>query len=374
MFRQYDYRRFDYFLLILMISLVIFGIIVIGSARTESVFITKQIIGLVVGIIVLLIVSFIDYHTLGNFYWAIYFINIVMLLLVLFLGEESKGATRWISIGFLTIQPSEFNKIFMTVFMAKFFDKNQDRINSPYFWIQIIGLVSVPMFLIKEQPDLSTSLVLIFILIFMLFIAGLNYKYIFISFAVIAPMLYFFIQYIQQPTQKLLKSYQRNRILSFIDPSKYTNSLAYQQQNSVLALGSGQLHGKGLYNGTVTTVKNANFILEPQTDFIFSIIGEELGFIGCSIVLFVLFLIIIKLILIAKDSKDLFGTLIITGMVAIITFQTFINVGVAIFIVPNTGIPLPFVSYGLSSLLSLMIGIGIVLNISMQRKRLMGRG
>ena len=171
-----------------------------------------------------------------------------------------------------------------------------------------------------------------------------------------------------QEGQKILDEYQFKRIMAWLNPVEYADD-AYQQQNSIIAIGSGQLYGKGLYNNDISSVKNGNFIVEPQTDFIFAIIGEELGFMGSCIVIALLLLIVIQCILIGVRAQDISGRIICCGIGGLIGFQSFINIGVATNMLPNTGVPLPFVSYGLTSLVSLYIGIGFVLNIGLQPKK-----
>ncbi len=366
MFRKYQFKRYDILLVLTVIALVAIGIVAIGSAthinsaNGTSFFRNKQVIGFISGFIIMCIISLIDYTFIGKFYWVIYGVNLLLLTAVLIFGD-----TRWITIIGFRLQPSEFCKILMTLFIAKFIDKNKERINHPLFLLQLIILVAVPTLLIMKQPDLSTSLVLFFMLFIQVFAAGLSYKYIIGAAVVSIPSGMFFLWYIQQPWQKLLKTYQLTRILAYVHPEKYALTQAMQTNNSIQAIGSGQLYGKGLYQGTLNKY---NYLPEPQTDFIFSIIGEELGFIGSCIVISLLFILIVKCLLIAKDAVDMYGMLIIVGVVAVITFQVFVNIGVTTGIVPNTGIPLPFISYGLSSLWSNLIGIGIILNISMQRK------
>ena len=183
------------------------------------------------------------------------------------------------------------------------------------------------------------------------------------------PVTVIFLSIVVQPNQIILKDYQQKRILAFLEPEKYASDEGYQQKNSVMAIGSGQLTGKGLNNNTTTSVKNGNFILEPQTDFIFAIIGEELGFMGSCIVIALLLLIVIQCILIGTRSQNLTGKIICCGIGGLIGIQSFINIGVATQLLPNTGVPLPFVSYGLTSLVSLYIGIGLVLNVGLQPKK-----
>ena len=184
------------------------------------------------------------------------------------------------------------------------------------------------------------------------------------------PSVLIFLSIVMQEGQTLIKDYQRNRIMAFFDPATYADTEAYQQLNSVIAIGSGQLWGKGLNNTDIASVKNGNFLPESQTDFIFAIIGEELGFIGSAVVILLLILIAMRCVSIARVAKDTAGMVIAAGIGALIGIQGFMNIAVATMMMPNTGLPLPFVSYGLSSLVSMYIGIGFVLNVGLQRKNL----
>ena len=172
-----------------------------------------------------------------------------------------------------------------------------------------------------------------------------------------------------QPNQQIIKGYQQTRILAWLNPEKYSNQEAYQQQNSITAIGSGQLTGKGYMNNEVASVKNANFISEPQTDFIFAIVGEELGFVGSMAIVILSLGIILRVVQIGFRADDLSGTLVCAGVAAHIGFQTFINIAVTTGLMPNTGIPLPFISYGMTSLICLFMEIGVVLNIGLQKAK-----
>ena len=202
-----------------------------------------------------------------------------------------------------------------------------------------------------------------------MFMAGLSYKFIGTVLAITIPTIALVIGIVVQPNQPFLKDYQQKRILAWLEPEAYATEEAYQQLNSVMAIGSGQLNGKGYNSDATTSVKNGNFILEPQTDFIFAIIGEELGFVGCCGVIFLLLLIVIQCILIGLRAKDTGGRIICGGVGALVGIQTFINISVATGIFPNTGISLPFVSYGLTSLVCFFAGIGLVLNVGLQPKK-----
>ena len=233
------------------------------------------------------------------------------------------------------------------------------------FFIITLG---IPVYLIYRQPNLSTSILTLLLFCSMIFIAGLSYKIIGGILAVCIPAgILFFGTMIRQGSSFFL-AYQMQRILAWLYPDEYPE-IAYQQQNSIIAIGSGQLYGKGLDNNAVSSVKNGNFIAEPQTDFIFAVAGEELGFLGCCIIVILELLVALECVRIGRNARDLAGTLIGCGMGALIFIQCFINVCVATGMMPNTGLPLPFVSYGLTSLVSFFIGIGIVLNVGLQVRK-----
>ncbi len=369
--KSYRLRNYNFFLVLLIVSLTVLGIFVIDSAAVSDNFDKKQFIGMVLGICGMTVISLIDYKFLMKFYWLIYAFNLLLLTLVLVVGKEVKGARRWIPLtgndSGLSIQPSEFCKIFLVVFFAKFLGTYYKKINNIKFLAVVLILMAVPLLLVVKEPDLSTTIILAMILVTLIYLSGLNYKIIGTVLLIAVPVIAAAVIYIAQPNQKLLEPYQKKRIMAFIDPKNYADD-RYQQDNSVSAIGSGKLYGKGLKNDDPSSVKNAGFIPEPQTDFISAIIGEELGFVGCAIVLLLLFLIIIQCIIIGIKASDFTGRLMCFGMAAMLAYQTFINIGVATEILPNTGVTLPFVSYGLSSLLALYGGMGIVLNISLQRK------
>ncbi|HIT88591.1 MAG TPA: rod shape-determining protein RodA [Candidatus Coprocola pullicola] len=361
----------DFWLIGAICILCIFGIICIGSAthinlgEDPSNF-YKQMVWFAIGIILMLVASVIDYTFFSQFYIFIYIINILMLLAVLLLGENINGATRWISIGPVSLQPSEFAKLIMIFFLAKFLSIKQEKINHMPTLLLVCITVLIPVILIQKQPSLSASLVLLAILCIELFIAGLSFKIIQAVLAVVIPFIAFILWDVARETpllmDKILKPHQFTRILAFVDPSRDMDSY-YQTEKAINAIGSGQLNGKGLYQGTLNQL---SYLPEPHNDFIFSVIGEEFGFIGCSIVLLLLIFIIFRCILIAVSTRDLFSQLIVTGVAGMIAFQTFVNVGVATGIMPNTGMSLPFVSYGGSSMWTNMTAIGLVLNIGMK--------
>ena len=365
--KPYHLKDVKFGLVISVIAISIIGVMVIGSAKQAVQ--GRQIIGLVAGVILMIILSMIDYVWLLNFYWILYGINIIALVCVKLFGTNVNGAQRWIDIGVTNFQPSELSKILVVLFFAKFLMNHEDDLSSAATILKAVGLIAPTLILIVLQPDLSTTLSIALVFCAMMYLAGLSYRFIGTLIAILVPVTIIFISIVVQPNQPFLHDYQQKRILAWLEPQKYASDEAYQQNNAIMAIGSGQLTGKGLNNNTTTSVKNGNFISEPQTDFIFAIVGEELGFVGCCIVIGLLLLIVVQCILIGLRAKDLAGRIICCGVAAQIGFQSFINIGEATGILPNTGIPLPFVSYGLTSLISLYMGIGIVLNIGLQPKK-----
>ena len=364
MLKKYRVRDYDFKLIIMLIAITVVGILVIGSADRS--YQSKQILGFVMGLFLMVVISLFDYSTFLNFYWIIYIGNLVLLLLVEFFGEKSNNAQRWVSIAGIRFQPSETAKILLILFYAQYIMKHKETISSLKTIISMLVLLAPPLLLIYRQPDLSTTIMIALLFCVLLFMGGLSYKIIFGVLAIAVPLFVIFLTLVLQPDQTLLKDYQQTRILAWLNPAEYSTSEGYQQQNSKMAIGSGELFGKGLNNNEISSVKNGNFISEPQTDFIFAIVGEELGFAGGCLVVGLLFLITLECLMIARKAKDIAGMLIATGMATVIGFQSFMNIGVATGIVPNTGIPLPFVSYGLTSLVSLYIGMGFVLNVRLQ--------
>lgn len=367
----YKLRNFNIRLLIYILALSVIGVLIIRSASAgalEGTRVTRQIIGIGAGMLLVVVLSFIDYHRILNFSTMVYLGCTGLLAWVLFNGVMRGGATRWVVLPVLgQLQPSEFTKIGLIVFFSWYFDKYQERINQVPVLAAAGLLFGVPVLLILAEPNLSTSLIIIMIFSAMIFAAGLSYRWIFGIIAVLAPLAAGFVYLLQYEKIPLLKGYQALRILSFINPAKYQDN-NLQQDNSVMAIGSGQLWGKGLNNTTIASVKNGNFLSEESTDFIFAVIGEELGFVGSMVVLGLFLLIIYECLLMARRAKDMGGKLLCTGMAALIGFQSFSNIAVATKLFPNTGLPLPFISYGVSSLLSTYLGVGIILNVGLQRK------
>ncbi len=364
-FKKFKIRNYDFKLILMVSALAIIGIFAVGSADPS--YFTKHMYGAIAGFVVMIVLSFIDYHFILKFYIVIYIINIALLVMVLFLGESSHNAQRWLKIGGIQFQPSELAKILLILFFAQFIMIQKERFNSFPVIALCVAFAALPIVLILKQPDLSTTIMMAVIFAVVMFAGKLKFRIILGILAVIIPAAAIFISIALKPDSSFLKDYQMERVWAFQDPESYPE-LAYQQQNSVTAIASGMLEGKGYKNNKITSVKNANFLSEDQTDFIFAIVGEEFGFRGSVLVIVLLFLVALECISIGRRAPDTGGAIIGAAMGMLIGVQGFINIGVATLLLPNTGLPLPFVSYGLTSLWTLFAGIGIVINIGTQVK------
>ena len=357
-------KNFDFYLFVLTLLTSGFGIVLIASAtnsyENNIKFVIVQSAALAIGLLLAFIIIKLDYEYIGSYYKWIYAFNVIALVLVLFIGqgEQEWGGKSWIRIGGVGIQPSEIVKIGFIITLAKHLEMVKEDLNKFKNICLLLLHAGVLIGLILLQPDLGTAMVFVFIFMGMVFICGINYKYIFGAIgamAAFAPIAWLFI----------LEKYQKNRIRVFLNPESDPLNAGYHVIQSKISVGSGQIFGKGLFKGTQTQL---GYLPEKHTDFIFSVIGEELGFIGSIIVLLLLVLIIWRCISTAQIAKDDFGSYICVGIASMLIFQTFENIGMCIGLTPITGLPLPFISYGGSSLMTNIAAIGLVLNVRMRRK------
>ena len=366
MLKQYKLRFYNFRLVIFLIAISLIGVTLVGTAASDLE--SKQLSGVILGVVIMLILSLMDYSWIMNFQWFMYGFNIIMLLFVRIAGDSANGAARWIGIGSFRFQPTELSKIILIIFFAKFFMDHEENLNTLKTLALAAALLAVPLVLILEQPDLKNTITVVVIFCIMIYVAGLSYKIIGGALLISVPVLIIFLSIVIQPDQKLIKDYQRGRIMSFLYPEneEYSDDIA-QQNNSKTAIASGELVGKKLSgDDSTTSVNEGNFVSENQTDFIFAVAGEEYGFVGCVVIVVLLLAISIECIRMSLRAKDLSGKILCCGMGGLIALQSFINICVVTGLAPNTGTPLPFVSYGLTSLVSLYIGMGIVLNVGLQ--------
>ena len=373
------FQNLDKWLVAAVCALSVFGIICIGSALHVNLgedpsSYYSQMVFFASGLVIMFAVAFFDMDYLSRFDKALYIVNILLLVAVILVGSSSNNAVRWIKIGPVRLQPSEFSKVIMIFCMANFIDKKKDSINNISILARLCALVIVPVILVFIQPALSASLVILFIFCVQMFVAEIDYRFIGKILIVIVPVVAVIVldSIREDPifVDLIFKDYMITRIRDLViqDPGSETY---YQTMKSISAISSGQLTGKGLYQGTLNQL---SYLPEPQNDFIFSVIGEEFGFIGCTMVLALLFFIIVRCIFIAMESRDMKERLIAAGVAGMLIFQTFVNVGVATGIMPNTGMSLPFVSSGGSSLWTNMAAVGLVLNIDLRRSRTLFEG
>lgn len=366
MLKQYKLRFYNFRLMLFLLAVSAIGVVLVSTAREDLKY--KQLAGVILGIVIMVILSLIDYSWISNFQWIMYGANIVLLLLVRLFGDTANGAARWIDFGFIRFQPTELSKIIIILFFARFFMDHEENLNTFRTIAKAVVLLAVPLFLIYEQPDMKNTIMILALFCILIYIAGISYRIIGGALLIAIPLMIIFLVIVVQPDQKLIQDYQRNRIMAFLYPEneEYTDDVE-QQNNSRTAIASGELIGKRLSgDDSVTSVNDGNFVSENQTDFIFAVAGEEYGFVGCSVIILLLLLISAECIRMSLRAKDLSGKIICCGMGSVIALQSFLNICVATGMGPNTGTPLPFVSYGLSSLISLYIGMGLVLNVGLQ--------
>ena len=401
--RLLPWQELDWWLLVLSVGLSIFGGIMIRSAELNLPVTDwwQHWLVAAIGLGLTLFLARCRYENLIQWHWVIYGITNVLLIAVMVIGYSAKGAQRWISIGGFNFQPSEFAKLALIITMAALLhSKSAATIPS---MMKALAITAVPWGLIFLQPDLGTSLVFGAITLGMLYWANANPGWLILLVSpVISAILFnlylpaFFawtalmglIAWRTLPWRwlgvagglginvaggevgfilwGLLKDYQKNRIIMFLTPEKDPLGGGYHLIQSRIAIGAGELWGRGLHQGTQTQL---NFIPEQHTDFIFSAIGEELGFVGCIVVIVVFWLVCLRLVMIAENAKDNFGSLIAIGVLAMIVFQVIVNIGMTIGLAPVTGIPLPWVSYGRSAMLTNFISLGIVESVANYRQR-----
>lgn len=373
MFKKYNLKNLNVRIIIIVLLLCTIGVLLIRSATMDNIdyegMPKRQIFGIAVGVAVMVVMMLIDYNLLFKAWPIVFLTSFVLLLFVRVFGNTTLGAKRWVDLPLIgRLQPSEFSKIAIVLNLAAILQYRKKHVNSPLTWGMIVALIAPQLILIVTQPDLSTTILCTLVILTMIYVAKLSYKIIAIALAVVVPAGIWFIYSLLNGDRLFLKPYQVNRILSFVDPQKYQDKI-YQQENAVMAIGSGGFWGKGLNTTSFESVKNGNYLSEAQTDFIFTIGGEELGFVGCMILLGLMIALIIEIMILAKNADSLGGRLICVGVSGFFAYQTFIHVAVNLWLMPNTGLPLPFVSYGLSSVISSFMLLGLVLNVGLQRKK-----
>jgi rod shape determining protein RodA len=376
--------RLDYNLVFTLLLLFIISCLAIYSAQTtgqyKENFLVKQIFWYGIGAGIIASVITLDSDQLKKLTWYAYGFGLILLILVRVAPESIaphiNGAKSWFKVPALgSLQPSEFVKIFLILALAKLIEdhhlKNPVKTIQSDFWLLIkMGITTiVPVLLIMLQPDLGTSLVFLAIMLGMIFISGISWKLllpIFAGGAFLIGIIFYFVLVQPDILEKYLgvKQYQFGRIYSWLDPYNYQSSEGYQLTQSLMSIGSGETSGKGYGNRDI-------YMPESQTDFIFSVVGEEFGFVGSSVLISIFFLLIYHITKVGMETKNNFYTYLCVGVISMITFHVFQNIGMTIGLLPITGIPLPFISYGGSSLMGNMLGLGLIFSIRYHYKKYM---
>lgn len=356
-------RYIDFNLLIILLAIVTIGLLAVTSATNADTLgmtreVKNQIAAFGMGFIIMVIVMLIDYRYLGKIYLLIYLLAIAALLLIYVpgLGETRNNATSWIKFGNTLFQTSEIAKIGFIIAFAKLLAVRKNKLNSILDMLIPLLFIAPILYLLYKQPDLGTMLVFVFIFLGMIFAAGINLRIVALSalsFVVSAPIIYTFLQ-----------GYQRERIDAFLNPNDPTQPGYWQLRMSKITIGSGQFSGTGLFKGAFSA---NNFLPVRESDFIFAVLVEETGFIGGIVVIGLYFLFFTRLIRIAYLAPDEFGTNIVIGVLFMFGYHVFQNIGMTMGVMPITGVPLPFISYGASAMLINMIAIGLVMNVYLRR-------
>ncbi|HSP06710.1 MAG TPA: rod shape-determining protein RodA, partial [Acidobacteriota bacterium] len=352
--------QFDWILLSCLLALTGVGVLMIYSATYQTVradLYIRQLQWCSMARVLFFIILQIDYHSLVDLALPFYIFSLTLLVAVLFFGKRISGAKSWFAFGYFHFQPSEIAKIASIVLLARYLsDDSRGNLTLKDLGMACV-IMGIPMFLIILQPDMGTTITFLPPLILLLFLAGMRFRWILLAIAGgIASLPVFWL---------FLKQYQKARILTFLDPTMDPLGSGYQIIQSKIAIGSGRILGKGLFSKA--TQAYLDFIPEKQTDFVFSILAEDFGLIGVLIVLGIYFLLLARVFHAAKQSRDRVGTFIIMGFTAVFFFHVLVNIGMIIGLMPITGLPLPLMSYGGSSLLSTIVGLAIVSNIYMRR-------
>jgi rod shape determining protein RodA len=358
-----SWQSFDVQLAFYALALAVIGLLMAwtnspgGPLAPGSLF-TRGLMWFAIGIVAFTVAAAFDYRWLRTFSWLLYLVNIGLLLLTMAIGITINGAQRWVSVAGLTFQFSEISKVLMVAVLAAFLAGRQDRITNVSTIIGAGLLVAPPFVMIMIQPDLGTSLVLVAILIGSLFLSGASLRWLGIAGAAVVAAL--------PIGWSLLRDYQQQRVLSFLDPAADPTGSGFQVAQAQIAIGSGGIFGKGLTNGSQS---GSDFLPVQSTDFAFAVLLEELGFVG-GIVVFLLFIgLIWRILLIGWRSESVFGVAFAGGVAAMVIFQMLVNAGMVAGIMPVTGIPLPFITHGGASLVSTAVALGLLQSINIRRAR-----
>lgn len=403
MFRKRLVKNLDYVLVGSILFILTYGLLIVGTARTSATWVKEQLahrgieanvleylweaslwerimlinfqlaerqaLWMLIGLALMLLIMYIPYEEYKRFGRKIYILNLIILSSVLFMGYEAMGAQRWIQLGPFAFQPSEFAKVLVIISLAGFLASREGKLHRLRDLLPVFAYVAIPVFLILRQPDLGTSLVLFAIMFGMLYAAGARPA---LLGGILGTGIFAVVGWIWAHLKFglwiPLHEYQLSRLIIFIDPWADFQGAGYHIIQSQIAIGSSGLTGKGVLRGTQSL---GEFLPIPESDFIFSVLAEQLGFIGAALLLVLYAVMLYKLVMVAMDAKDSFGMLLVVGVVSMFSFHILINVGMVMGIMPVTGLPLPLFSHGGSSMIANLAALGLALNVQIRRKKIL---
>ena len=366
-------RKFDFVIILIMTILICTGLFCLRqidllSYENKGLF-TKQLLGVLIGLVTILGILFIDYRFICKLSYIMYIGTVLILTYLLVFGDPINYVKRWIVIAGTQFQPSELTKIVLILFLANICSNYKNKLDKMYMFVILTVLTAIPVILIVKEPHLSSGISILFIFCIIVYSSGISFKVIGTVFALVIPLTAAIIISVAVFHVKLplIKSYHINRMITFLSSDEEDDAAGkYQQNQAIVAIAAGGRQGELVSNDV--SIKKYSNIYANESDFIFSVVGEEFGFIGSTVIIFLYLILILRCLMMASHAPDQKGKLICIGVSALLAFQVFANIGVAIDLLPNTGLPLPFISNGLTSLIISMMAIGLVLNIGLRRK------
>ncbi|OGI16949.1 MAG: rod shape-determining protein RodA [Candidatus Moranbacteria bacterium RBG_19FT_COMBO_42_6] len=358
-----SFLKLDWVIIIIVILLLCLGLLALYSVSfvensLNPSYLQKQITAIVIGLVIMFALSFYDYRAIDFYSTKLYFVIIAVLTAVIFWGVRVRGTVGWLGLREFNVQPVEIAKIVMIIFLASFLAKKKSRLSAFMRIVVSVVLISIPVLLVLRQPDFGSASIIIAIWVGMLFVSGINRKNLLVL-AIIGAVAF-------SAGWFLLKDYQKSRIRNFITPYEDPRGSGYNVIQSTVAVGSGGIWGKGLGHGSQSQL---NFLPEKRTDFIFAVIAEELGLVGSGIVLILFGVLFYRMKETARLARDNFGYLLTVGVMVMFFVQIFVNIGMNVGISPVAGVPLPLLSYGGSSMVSVLAGLGIAQSVYMRRAK-----
>jgi rod shape determining protein RodA len=356
------FRHLDYLLLLATVGLIVYGVSMVYFATRHDIpgasfyYVRQQLIAVAVGLAVAIVVSLLDYELYRRFQWLLYAVAVLIVVAVLPLGENVNGATRWINLGVTRFQPSSAAVLLLALSIAAFLSDRMELLGSRRITAIVLVLAAVPAFFVYKEPDFGSAMVIIALALAMLFFYGTPWTHFAVLGGAAVTVFVVAIKALPMAGIHLIQQYQLDRLFVFVNPGAYSNSSGYNIIQSMIAVGSGALTGRG----NMATQTTLDFLPEHHTDFIFAVISERNGFVGATVLLVLYALFIWRALRIAVLARDMYGSILAGGIAVMVLFQVFVNIGMTIGIMPVTGIPLPFISYGGTVMIAFLILVGLL--------------